>query len=141
MLLFHREDCGEADTDCDVRKLPRIEYNSDILESLQDLENIVNNAKKRWLGVAKPSLTADLLDKLSSDLLLVKRFVAEDNFEAVRLAWDVESLKPETFTKAFFYQKDMQLVAVQVRQEIINAMNATMERKANLPRIEDFELL
>jgi hypothetical protein len=123
MLPFSEGNPNREDDECKVRKLSRVEYNPELVSLVDDLQKLVSEAKLRWVGCLKGSSSAELLGRLSIDLVLLKRFISEDNLVVVDLFWlEVESLKSETFAKAFYSQKELQVEAMGTRQRIINTI-------------------
>jgi hypothetical protein len=107
------------------------------VDLVDDLEKLVDEAKLRWIGTAKPSSTAELLDRLSIDVVLLKRFISEDNLVVIDLFWmEIESLKSDTFAKAFYYQKELQIEAMGTRQRLINRIIERLKQKNTLLEID-----
>lgn len=98
------------------------QHNPVILRLINELEMLIERAKLKWLASDRIPKSLELLNSMSVGILLVQRFVAEDNMIAVKISWRDEIFGQLAFEKAFYKQSVIYAKARSLRERIIKAI-------------------
>lgn len=105
-----------------------MQQNPIIMQYLTELDAVIQRAKLKWLDSDPIPKSLELLDSMSIALVLVKRFVAEDNLVAVQISWRDDIFGQLAFEKAFYKQTAIYAQARTLREKILKAIIARIKQ-------------